>query len=99
MRKGRLGDITLNKTSPLYQCLYNIKVSIYFGPNYVCKCLDVLKIEIWLYMTALGKQAGVILVNIIMTLDSHYLDAVFQKQHPESKFLFLLSLQKSLFCC
>lgn len=49
---------------------------------------------------ALGKQAGIILVNnIIMTLGSNYLDAVSQKQHLESEFLFSFGLQKSLFCC
>lgn len=87
------------KMSHFNNVLTILKISSYFGLNYVC-ISDVLKIEIWLYITALGKQAGIILVNnIIMTLGSNYLDAAFQKQHLESEFLFLFSLQKSLFCC
>lgn len=60
----------------------------------------VLKIEIWLYRMALGKQAGIILINnITMTLGSNYSDAAFQKQHLEIEFLFLFGFQKSLFWC
>lgn len=50
----------------------------------------VLRAKIWLYVTAFEKQAEIISAkNIIMTLDSNYLDATFQKQHLETQFLFL----------
>ena len=49
---------------------------------------------------ALGKQAGIILVNNnIKTLGSNYLDAAFQNYHLETEFLFIFGLQKSVFCC
>lgn len=50
----------------------------------------------FLYMMHLGKQAEIIF-NIIVSWDSKCLDAVFQKQHLETGFLFLFGLQKSHF--
>lgn len=93
-------NINSNKMSHFSNVLAILKVSLYFGLIICVSISDVLKIEIRIYITAFGKQAGIILVNnIIMTLGSKYSDAASQKQHLESEFLFFFGLQKSLFCC
>lgn len=71
--KGRFVGITLNissnKMSHFSNVLAILKVSLYFGLIICVSISDVLKIEIRIYITAFGKQAGIILVNnIIMTL-------------------------------